>query len=92
MPLYEFCCETCGPFECWRPMREASDPMLCSSCHEEARRIFSPPGLLSTASSHRRRQEREVEPRLVKRTPKETPAAVRTPLRQTGGRPWQLSH
>ncbi|MGE0683386.1 MAG: FmdB family zinc ribbon protein [Candidatus Binatia bacterium] len=92
MPIYEFCCETCGPFECWRPMRESNYPMLCSACHEAARRIFSPPGLLLTAHSSRRRQERAVEPRIVQRAPKAAPAAVRTSRRQTGGRPWQLSH
>jgi putative FmdB family regulatory protein len=92
MPLYEFCCETCGPFEYWRPMRESSDPMLCPSCHEEAQRIFSPPGLLLTAGSVRRRQERVAEPRVVRCAPQKALAAVPTPRQQIGGRPWQLSH
>lgn len=43
MPNYEFLCEGCGPFEERRSFAEAGDPVMCPSCGEEARRIYSMP-------------------------------------------------
>jgi putative FmdB family regulatory protein len=43
VPLYEFLCESCGPFEEWRSFAEAGNPIMCPSCGEEARRIYSMP-------------------------------------------------
>ncbi len=43
MPNYEFLCEDCGSFEERRSLAEADDPMMCPSCGEEARRIYSMP-------------------------------------------------
>ncbi len=43
MPIYDFVCEGCGPFEQWRSFAEAGELMMCPSCGEEARRIYSMP-------------------------------------------------
>lgn len=54
MPTYEFLCEDCGSFEKHRSFQEASDPMTCPSCGEEARRVYSMPatGKAPTAFSN----------------------------------------
>ena len=42
MPLYEYYCEPCdGIFESIRPMREASLPVPCPECNQDAPRIMS---------------------------------------------------
>ena len=43
MPIYEFLCDDCGPFEERRAFAEASDPTTCPSCGEAARRVYSTP-------------------------------------------------
>ena len=41
MPLYEYYCEPChGIFEELRPMREATEPVPCPECYEDAGRIM----------------------------------------------------
>lgn len=87
MPLYEFRCDDCGVFDQWRTMAECKNPATCPSCQEPAKRIFSPPALLS--GSLRLKTENS-EPQLVKRTSnQEDRSRVRS---HTGGRPWMISH
>src|SRR6476646_10377369 len=69
VPLYEFRCHACGLFDLWRTMAESDSPAYCPSCQEPAKRIFSPPMLLS--GSLRLKQENP-EPTLVKRPERET--------------------
>ena len=45
MPIYAFDCTECGPFEVMRPMADSALPASCPRCANEARRVFSPPGL-----------------------------------------------
>jgi len=41
MPLYEYFCDPCnGIFEELRPMREATDPVPCPECFQDAPRIM----------------------------------------------------
>lgn len=47
MPIYEFVCEDCGPFEQRRPLEAAGAPLACPSCKREARRVFSIPNIRS---------------------------------------------
>lgn len=47
MPIYDFVCEDCGPFEQRRSFTEAGEPMACPSCEKEARRVFSMPNTRS---------------------------------------------
>jgi putative FmdB family regulatory protein len=87
MPLYEFRCQDCGIFDLWRAMAESSAPAHCPTCNETAKRIFSPPALLS--STLRLHKRENPEPKLVKRDAE--PAAPRvTP--SNCGRPWMISH
>lgn len=88
MPLYEFKCETCGPIEVWRPLAQASDPLICQGCEAPAQRVFSPPMVLSTGLSRARLSP---EPRLIQRS---ADRSVEQPRIQqaSGGRPWMISH
>lgn len=45
MPLYEFSCPACGPFELVRPMADAAAAAACPACGSEARRVLTPPHL-----------------------------------------------
>ncbi len=85
MPLYEFKCDRCGPFDQWRMMAESSLPAYCPSCQEVAKRIFSAPAVLSGSL----RLKKESEPQLVKRDQE-----PKTPRLQNhaSGRPWMISH
>jgi putative FmdB family regulatory protein len=71
VPLYEFACTPCGPFEVVRPMAEATSPARCPACGGEARRIFTPPGLALLARPVRRALDTEEksahEPSVVSR-------------------------
>jgi putative FmdB family regulatory protein len=91
MPLYEFQCETCGPFEQWRTLAETSNPMLCPSCQSVAKRLFSPPSLILTSSTIRLRSEPNPEPQRVKRSPDNQPASPRYQS-HPHGRPWMIGH
>jgi putative FmdB family regulatory protein len=86
MPLYEFRCDECGVFDEWRTMAECSAPAQCPDCENDAKRIFSPPALLS--GSLRLKRENP-EPQLVKR--EKTQESPRVTSR-AGGRPWMISH
>jgi putative FmdB family regulatory protein len=85
MPLYDFRCDTCGNFDAWRTMAEATAPMPCPDCHAPATRLFSAPHVnLSTGSLSRYSRE----PRVVK--PDRIPASPK--YSSPGGRPWMINH
>lgn len=86
MPLYEFKCNDCGTFDLWRTMAESSSPADCPTCQTAARRIFSPPMLLS--GSLRLSKTAKPEPKLVKRDGEPEPPKLKSPQ----GRPWMISH
>jgi putative FmdB family regulatory protein len=87
MPLYEFRCNDCGSFDEWRKMAESSHPAYCPTCTQPAKRLFSPPAVLS--GSLRLKVENR-EPQLVKRSEQE-PAAPKLRT-HNGSRPWMISH
>ena len=33
MPLYDYHCISCGPFEASRPMKDSSESVACPQCH-----------------------------------------------------------
>ena len=86
MPNYEFLCEECGPFEERRSFAEAGDPMICPTCGEEARRIYSMPNtrrMPAALSSVMNRAEKSAhEPEVVRH-----PAGSALP-----GKKYQPSH
>ncbi len=88
MPLYEFKCNSCGVFDQWRTMAESSHPAHCPTCAAPAKRIFSPPMLLS--GSLRVSKKVNPEPQLVQRSPTE-PVAPKVQSHPEG-RPWMISH
>jgi putative FmdB family regulatory protein len=93
VPVYEFLCERCGPFERRRALGEAGDPMPCPACGIEAKRVYSIPHLktVPTALSNAmKRAERSAhEPELGRR-----PAASDAEQGHgaSHGRPWTLGH
>jgi putative FmdB family regulatory protein len=86
MPLYEYKCEDgCGNFDAWKTISERDQASHCPICDKSARRIFSPPMLLS--GSLRLKQE-NLEPTIVQRT---TPPP-QPQLKSHAGRPWMVTH
>jgi putative FmdB family regulatory protein len=59
MPTYAYTCESCGPFDERRPMAQCSAPASCPSCDREARRVYTPPGLVRTPAALSRALNRE---------------------------------
>ena len=49
MPVYEFHCPHCGPFDARREMRQATDPAPCPCCAQPSRRVYTVPGGRSPA-------------------------------------------
>ncbi|MEM9904919.1 MAG: zinc ribbon domain-containing protein [Cyanobacteria bacterium P01_D01_bin.44] len=88
MPLYDYKCDGCGPFEAWRKMAEVTTPMDCPACSAIATRVFTAPNI-SLSSSSLIQKVGSSEPRLVKR--KGDPAKPKNQS-QKGGRPWMLGH
>jgi putative FmdB family regulatory protein len=65
VPLYEFRCQSCGPFDLRRNMQNASDVATCPSCARTARRVYSVPAfrlenrpLRDATTADRRRLDR----------------------------------
>lgn len=44
MPLYEYRCAQCGPFDVRRDAEQASAPLPCPECSAPARRVYTAPG------------------------------------------------
>jgi len=88
MPLYEFHCNTCGPFEQWRTLAEASSPLSCPTCEHIARRVFSPPSVM-LSSTLRLRNNHDLEPQLVRRSQESIAPRVQS---HRHGRPWMINH
>jgi putative FmdB family regulatory protein len=41
VPVYEFRCADCGPFDLRRDMQDAADTAACPSCDQPARRVYA---------------------------------------------------
>ncbi|MER3447255.1 MAG: transcriptional regulator [Candidatus Dadabacteria bacterium] len=92
MPIYEFICENCGPFEIRREMKDASKPIVCSNCKVIAERIFSLPGLITTQNTLRPCIEQSIEPKIIRRFPSGKPTSKRKHPHRGSGRPWMIGH
>lgn len=92
MLLYEFRCETCGPFEQWRALSEASLPMLCPTCQVVAKRVYSPPGIIMTPYALRHRVEQSAEPKVVSEKPVSHQHQAHGHSQADHGRPWMVGH
>jgi len=91
MAIYAFECEACGAFDVHRSMVDAAAPAQCPSCGDEARRVFSPPGLALLATPLRRALDGEEksahEPAVVAQK-----TGRSRPHRHEPSPPWVLSH
>jgi putative FmdB family regulatory protein len=89
MPLYDYRCDRCGPFELWHKMSETGIAKTCPPCGGPASRIFTAPNI-SLGSGSLLSQVGSSDPRIVKRQGE--PAAPRHQSPQKGSRPWMLGH
>lgn len=88
MPVYEFLCDHCGPFEQHRDFSQAGVPLDCPTCRVPARRLFSAPGLFRLPTALRQRIDQSAQPRVEQRL-------VQPAGHDAGhhhGRPWQAGH
>ena len=71
MPLYEYECDHCGPFNGWAAIAQATDPAACPSCDTEAPRAVSAPQLSrmqrNTKIAHERNEKSADAPQVAKR-------------------------
>ena len=89
MPLYDYRCDCCGPFEVWHKMAETGIPRACEDCGAIATRIFTAPNI-SLSSGSLLAKAGSPEPRLVKR--QREPAKPQNQSAKPGSRPWMLGH
>ena len=89
MPLYDYNCGQCGPFEVWHKMADTRLPRACPDCDAIASRIFTAPNI-SLGSGSLLQKVGSPDPRLVKRKG-EPPKPVNQSAR-SGTRPWMLGH
>jgi putative FmdB family regulatory protein len=72
MPVYEYECETCGPFADLRSIENRDAPALCDICDQPAPRLISAPNLALMQPLHRmaavRNERSRHEPRVGLKT------------------------
>ncbi|MDP9485233.1 MAG: zinc ribbon domain-containing protein [Actinomycetota bacterium] len=94
VPVYDFGCERCGPFEQRRSLAEAGDPMACPSCGKEARRVYSMPNTrrmpVGLSKAMDRSEKSAYEPEVVRRPVGGTTSGKKH--QHSHGRPWALGH
>lgn len=89
MPLYDYKCDRCGPFEVWHKMAETGVPRACPDCRAVATRTITAPNISLNSSSLLARIGSS-EPRLIKR--QSEPAKPTNQSAKPGSRPWMLGH
>ena len=91
MPLYAFECAGCGPFDVVRSVSDVAVPAHCPHCGDEARRIFTPPGLALLDKPIRAALDTEEK---SAHEPEVTTTKRGRPLPHRHGHtpPWVLSH
>ncbi|WP_395451114.1 FmdB family zinc ribbon protein [Aminobacter sp. UC22_36] len=71
MPLYNYVCDDCGPFEEWVPMSDALRACACPQCEEQSNRDVAAPRLSLMNGKLRRALARSeqsgTEPKVVKK-------------------------
>jgi putative FmdB family regulatory protein len=91
MPIYAFDCASCGPFDVVRRVADAAAPVACPECGDQARRVYTPPGLALMPRPLLRAREREEksahEPDVVR-----AKAGRPLPHRHAPAPPWVMSH
>jgi putative FmdB family regulatory protein len=89
MPIYEYDCAACGPFEELRDLRLAGEPVPCPECAGMAPRAFS----LSVGVSRGGAAERALRDRVGDAQPRTETRKVHASHAHGGnGRPWMIGH
>ncbi|HVY04959.1 MAG TPA: zinc ribbon domain-containing protein [Burkholderiales bacterium] len=102
MPLYDYHCDTCGPFRQFRSISNRFVPADCAACGAKIERVLTAPQLNVMSSNNRiaetRNEKSAHEPGVVnvmKPADEKRPKAPK-PLRGHGHahahRPWMLGH
>lgn len=93
MPIYEFSCPKCGPFEERRIFAQAGDPARCPFCNSTARRVYTVPNLVATSgpvAAARLRDEKSAhEPEVIHRDGASKDEPTRPVMGESHVRPWQ---
>lgn len=99
MPIYQFQCESCGPFEQRRSFQDAGEPLDCPSCSIPATRVFTPPTLYKTSVATRiahSRNEKSADQPLVQQRSNDTQATHHhhhpSHHHHEPKRPWMIGH
>jgi putative FmdB family regulatory protein len=95
VPVYEFVCDDCGPFEQRRSLAEAGDQMACPSCGREARRVYSMPNsrkMPAALSAAMARAEKSAHEPEVNQRPAGGQTSSGKKFQHSHGRPWTLGH
>ena len=107
MPIYDYHCPACGPFEERRPMIESQAPATCAICLSTAARIPAAPRLNLMSSNNRiaesRNEKSAHEPGIVHRMAGNEPhargkhshhvhASGHAHAQRPSPRPWMLGH
>ena len=106
MPLYDYSCDSCGPFRDWQPMSAAGLPADCPDCGDPADRRITAPFIANMPAhnriAHQRNEKSADEPQVMNRQQLDRTGAKRG---QTHGhhhhghshhhhasRPWMIGH
>lgn len=108
MPLYDYNCETCGPFRQFRSISDRAAPIACEHCGASVERLLTAPQLNLMSSNNRiaetRNEKSAHEPNVVtmvgrgadqKPVPKAPkPLQNKTPRlgHAHSHRPWMIGH
>ncbi|WP_232697647.1 FmdB family zinc ribbon protein [Brevibacillus daliensis] len=101
MPTYLFQCQECGPFEETMSMSQVTERIDCPFCEQEATRLYTAPGLITSSSVIRKRIEESAMPKVVKREHSHSHScghgthshsATTAAGKASPKRPWQASH
>ena len=106
MPIYDYLCPTCGPFEERRPMIESKASATCANCHAAAPRMPAAPRLNLMSSNNRiaetRNEKSAHEPDVVHRMAAHdsnargkhhrVQAHSHSHAQRPSPRPWMLGH
>jgi putative FmdB family regulatory protein len=69
MPLYNYVCPTCGPFDDWRPLSQAEADAACPGCAAPSHRSVAMPFLArvsrETRIAHQRNEQSAEQPRVM---------------------------
>lgn len=91
MPIYEFLCEDCGPFEEQRSFEKAGEA-ACPGCGAEARRVYTMPNTKRVPAGLSKAMDRAEKSAHEPETVRRRVGGEEEKHRHGHGRPWALGH